>query len=118
MFGERLQEVLDIRDMTQKELAKILNVDAATVNRWIQNVYEPDLNMLLRISKMFDVSADYLIGKDDEFNNSSKRKDFFDKILRECGYLQKGEKISNEEIDKILNFITVNKEYIRPKVGQ
>ncbi len=118
MFGERLQEVLDINDMTQKQLAGTLGVGIVTVNRWIQNVYEPDLNTLLRISKLFDVSTDYLIGRDDEFNNSSKKKDFLDRILRECGYLQKGEKLSNKEVDKILRFIVVNKDYIRPKVEQ
>ncbi len=114
MFGNRLQEVLNIRDMTQKELAITLGVGTATVNRWVQNVYEPDLNTLVRISKLFDVSIDYLIGCDDEvYNSIKKRKEFLERILREYGYLNENERISNNEIEKMLQFVMTHKDYIR-----
>ncbi len=114
MFGNRLQEVLDIRDMTQKELAITLGVGTATVNRWVQNVYEPDLNTLIKLSKLFDVSIDYLIGCDDDvYNFKKKRKEFLETMLREYGYLNETERISDEEVEKMLRFVMTHKDYIR-----
>ncbi len=120
MFGKRLQEVLDLNDMRQKELALTLGVSVVTVNRWIQSVYEPDLDMITRISKLFNVSVDFLIGRDDEMYSysKSKRLRFFNEILVSCGYLKENETVTNEEIDLILKFITVNKEYIKSKIKQ
>ena len=49
------------RDITQKQLADILNVAASTLGNYIQNTREPDYETLKRLASFFDVSIDYLL---------------------------------------------------------
>ena len=50
------------RGLSQFELARQLNIDQTTVSKWEKGKALPDSRMLLRLSKLFDVSIDYLLG--------------------------------------------------------
>ncbi len=60
-LGENLRNLIDERDMTQKELAKILNIAASTLGGYIQGYSEPDFETLKLLASYFDVSTDYLL---------------------------------------------------------
>ena len=60
-LGEILRNLLDEHDMTQKELAKTLNVAASTLGGYIQGYSEPDFETLKLLASYFDVSTDYLL---------------------------------------------------------
>lgn len=47
--------------MTQKEVAKQLNIAPSTLGSYAQNTREPDFSTLKSIAKYFDVSIDYLL---------------------------------------------------------
>jgi len=49
-------------NMTQEDLANHLGVSVATISNWERNVYEPDHSNLVQLSKLFNVSVDYLLG--------------------------------------------------------
>lgn len=51
------------RKMTQVELAKLLNVAQNTVSYWEKGKTEPDFETITRLSEIFGVSADYLLGR-------------------------------------------------------
>jgi len=51
-------------DMTQKELAKHLQVADSTLSYWEMGKYEPDNDTLMRLSRFFQVSIDYILGGD------------------------------------------------------
>lgn len=61
-FGERLQNLLDERDMSQKRLAEELNMAATTINGYIKEHRQPDYNTLIRIAEHLGVTTDYLLG--------------------------------------------------------
>jgi len=61
-LGEILRNLLDEKDITQKQLADMLNVGASTLGNYIQNTREPDYITLKRLANYFDVSIDYLLG--------------------------------------------------------
>lgn len=64
-----LSPIKDLRlgkNMKQSELAVALGVSVATISNWERGVYEPDQNSLLRLSEMFNVTVDYLIGNESE----------------------------------------------------
>ncbi len=48
---------------TQKELATILQVDFRTVSFWETERFEPNIEQLIKICDTFNVSADYLLGR-------------------------------------------------------
>lgn len=50
------------RNMTQAELAALLNVTPQAVSRWEMNISYPDVVMLPKIAQVLQVSADELLG--------------------------------------------------------
>ena len=65
-LGERIKEARLRKRLTQKQLAKLLNVTDATVNRYEKNVRKPDAEMLKRIAEILGVSVDYLLGTEEK----------------------------------------------------
>ena len=64
-FSEKLKELRKDKDLSQKKLAKDLNVDQRSISNWEKGVREPDFNTLIQIAKYFDVKTDYLLGLED-----------------------------------------------------
>ena len=60
-LGEVLRNLLEEMDITQKQLADSLNIGASTLGNYIQNIREPDCEMLKCLASYFDVSIDYLL---------------------------------------------------------
>lgn len=61
-LGENLKAVLDEQKATQKDLAKKLNIAPTTLNGYISNKREPDLETLKNIAQALGVTVDYLLG--------------------------------------------------------
>lgn len=62
MFSERLKELRKVNKITQVELAKEINVTAGAVGLWETGKRLPDIETILKIAKVFNVTSDYLIG--------------------------------------------------------
>ena len=65
IFGIRLKELRNEKNITQGKLAEILNVSKTTICQWETNKQEPNLEMLVKISDYFGVCTDYLLGRKD-----------------------------------------------------
>ncbi len=68
-FGERLVEARKRKNLSQKKLAELLEVTPTSLNYWEKGKREPTVAMIKRISGILNVSADYLIGIDENRNN-------------------------------------------------
>ena len=64
MLNERIKELRNSLNLTQVELAKSLNVTKQCVSNWENDNIQPSVDMLLKIAKYFNVSTDYLLGKE------------------------------------------------------
>ena len=51
---------------TQKELADKLFVNQTAVSQWERGVTTPSSQLLLRLSELYGVSTDYLLGRDEK----------------------------------------------------
>ena len=51
------------RKLTLKDLADYMNVSTQTIMNWENNIYEPDINNLVKLADFFDVSIDSLVGR-------------------------------------------------------
>ncbi len=60
-FGDVLRELLEQHSLSQKGLAKSLNIAPTTLGNYIHNTREPDFKTLLRIAEYFEVTTDYLL---------------------------------------------------------
>lgn len=63
-FGENLKNLRKKKDLTQDEIAEILNVSTQTVSRWETNMGYPDIEMLPAIANFYGVTVDSLLGLD------------------------------------------------------
>ena len=66
IFCERLKELRIERKSSIVELGKLLDVNNSTISRWENGVMLPNIAYLYKIAKLFNVSADYLIGLENE----------------------------------------------------
>ena len=70
-FNERLIRIRESKGWNKTETAKRLGVTVGAYANWEYGNREPDIKMLRKISKVFDVSADYLINNNQENANTS-----------------------------------------------
>lgn len=61
MFSEKLIELRKKRKMSQRDLAKLLNLTHTAIGKYERNEAEPNLTTLRRLSVIFEVSVDYLL---------------------------------------------------------
>lgn len=66
MFREILINLLNEKGITQRQLSNAANIPATTISGWLNAGRLPDYNALKKLSMYFDVSADYLLGLEDE----------------------------------------------------
>lgn len=65
-FGERLRELREERNLTQKTLATILGISPRMVSFYESGAHFPrDESTLLRLADYFGISTDYLLGYSD-----------------------------------------------------
>ncbi len=63
-FGKRLRQLRNEKELTQKELAGILNLkSSATVSQYKTGDRIPEWPILLKLANLFDCSTDYLLGR-------------------------------------------------------
>ena len=62
---EHIRELRNQRGMTQDDLAKRLGVSKSVVSSYENGVHLPPYDILIRLSALFGVSCDYLLGVSD-----------------------------------------------------
>ena len=62
ILKERLKELRVERGLKQKDVADALEISVSCYGGYEQGYREPDFKTLIKISKFFKVSTDYLLG--------------------------------------------------------
>lgn len=68
-FNDRLMQLRKEKKLSREDLATKLGVSYSTIAKYESGTREPDLKTLEKISNIFDVSLDYLLGKNPEENS-------------------------------------------------
>lgn len=66
-FCEILRDLLNEYNLTQTELAKKLNIKPSQISEWLKEKANPGYDTLKNIASTLNVSADYLLGLEDDF---------------------------------------------------
>lgn len=64
MFSNTLKKLRTDKGLTQSELAQHLSVTQQAVGRWEKSQTSPDYETLKKIASFFNVTTDYLLGKE------------------------------------------------------
>lgn len=70
-FAAILRELRKSRDLSQGDLAKALSVHQTAVSQWETGRTMPDIDTITQVARYFNVSTDYLLGRDDDPNPSA-----------------------------------------------
>ncbi len=65
MFGEIISSLRKSRNLSQVDVAKKLGISKQTVSNWENNNILPSIEMLIKISRTFSVSTDFLLEQED-----------------------------------------------------
>ena len=90
-LGQIISEFRNSRKMTQKELAKKLNVSDKAVSRWELGLSYPGMDMLLNISKLFKIPLSELVIA--RVSGSEDDRDIVKEVVRQYSDINKKIKI-------------------------
>lgn len=63
-FGNRLRDLRLAASVTQEKLAKVLNVQRPAISGYETKHQQPDFDRLVLIADYFNVTTDYLLGRE------------------------------------------------------
>ena len=80
LFALRLTDLLKENNLSKRALAQKIGVSAMSVSDWSNGKVQPTAENIYAVALFFDVSADYLLGLEDEtgaraYNNFKKEKE-------------------------------------------
>lgn len=64
-IGSRVKEQRSAKGLSQKDLADKLGIKQNTVSQYENNIKRPSYEMLVLLANIFDVSTDFLLGRED-----------------------------------------------------
>ena len=96
LIGDKIKKLREDAHVSQIELSQKINVGNKTLSDYERNISQPSLQTLLDIANFFNVSVDYLLGRDTEMNSGK------DKLIKELNDNVK--LLSSEQLKEILDF--------------
>lgn len=105
-IGDNIKKLRKEANLTQPELADRINVAKSVISNWEQNLNIPKGNYIIELAKIFNVSADYILGltDNDDFFTTSQ-----DSLSDDQQYILKEyNKLSSTDKQKIINYMAVS----------
>lgn len=65
MYGQRIREERQLKGLSQRQLAELISTTQSTVGKYEREELQPNIDVIIKLCKIFEVSADYLLGLDD-----------------------------------------------------
>ncbi len=81
MFKDKLRFLRKYQEWSQVEVAEKLGISQPRYNRYEKGNFQPDFDMLKKISNLFDVSIDYLLENERELPDGEDLRDLNNFIL-------------------------------------
>lgn len=89
-FTKRLSELLKRYSITQRELAKKIGVSENTMSRYCSGTRCPGAIEMINIASELNVTIEYLVGIDDDYNGKVKGTIDVNEALKYCEECYKG----------------------------
>lgn len=82
-FPQILRQLRTARNMTQADLAGVLNVSRSTIAGYETRNNQPDFDKLVQIADLYNVSIDFLLSGEAKYLQDVNAKLYSDKALEE-----------------------------------
>ena len=67
MFKEILKNLMNERNINQRQLSNTANIPTTTISGWLNANRLPDYNALIKLADFFGCTTDYLLGREDDY---------------------------------------------------
>lgn len=67
----RLKELREERNLSQLDVANAIGTSQTNIGRWEKERNEPSSGYVIKLADFFEVTTDYLLGREDDFGNIS-----------------------------------------------
>ena len=101
-IGERIQGLRESKGLSAKELCSFLDINPSTYSKLENDKKSIDVEELRKITKYYDISADYILGIDDNQE---------DTIL----YMKRDKDLTDEDIEEVQMAISMMDEAVTLK---
>ncbi len=111
--GDKLALLREKKGITQEKLSEILGVSRQSVSRWETDISFPETDKLIKLSRLFECSIDFLLNEDSQGNEESSTDVSIDdccKFIRECGYFFLATSFDNQPRLRPFGMIYSNKK--------
>jgi transcriptional regulator with XRE-family HTH domain len=110
-FGQNLAQIRKLRNLTQLQLANLLDVHQRLISRWERNEGRPNFDCTLKLSKVLEISTDQLLkGKD--ANNSVNTFEINNMALKNlCKKVDQLSHDDQEVVCKVMDSMVRNHEF-------
>ena len=107
MLSENIKKIRKSKGLSQQDLALRLNVVRQTVSKWEQGLSVPDSEMLISLSKVFDIPVNVLLEQNLYTENELEIKDLSLRLEAINVYLAQKEKSRKKRYQKLLILLCV-----------
>lgn len=117
-IGDKILFLREEKGISQQELADLLEVSRQTISKWECGGSDPEISKILKLSNLFKVSTDYLLGNETDTKNMTSTKNLIianeSKGIKEVIYISKDEIVvittNGEKTNFYLNEISGNQQ--------
>ena len=88
-FNEKLIELRKKEGLSQEQLGNKVNVSRQTISKWELGETTPELEKLIELSKVFNISIDKLVGKENDETLNGDQRIFYGKVRLDYEYKSK-----------------------------
>ncbi|RSD27631.1 XRE family transcriptional regulator [Mesobacillus subterraneus] len=111
-FGEKLRYLREKNNLSQYELAHKLEFANTLIPTYELGKKEPSLNHLELIADYFNVSVDYLLGRDEKLFNNFLVKPL-NELLEKYSFYLEDEKVTKEEVIEAITYIKLKRNLMK-----
>ena len=65
-LAERIKYLREEKELTQEQLGKAVGYDQSRVAKWEKGSLEPDVDTLIALANLFNVTVGYLVGTEND----------------------------------------------------
>ncbi len=103
MLGKRLREARELKKLKQIDVAPLIGVTSQALSNYERGDRDPDTDTLNKLAGIYNVTVDYLLGRDTPLIHSKEERNSKDlgRFLEQPEILFNGIPLTKEDIEKI-----------------
>ena len=101
----RLKQLRTERNMSQRSLAAKIGTSQKAIDLWEKGYTEPKAGIVIRLANLFECTADYLLGREDDFGSVNVMRDLSENEKQLLSLYAELSKKQQEELNNYAGYI-------------